>query len=385
MSFKELFEKYKDGTASQEEIKEVESEIEKNELINEYLAEQIELQLSNDLIHEENINAETSKVKKAVNKKLYKVVGLSVSIVITLLLLFNYVGLPLINSYYYNPNKGYNGQFIGQFFLDTAAFTELHFPGLITSSATAESLGFGKYNIEIRQDNMFKRDTLPYQGKIVRNKVENFSDGFYKFPYANAFHDASVLAYKQDKWDYDNTLKELEKLPETSYVSAYISFKEDLTLDEFVDLKKNNAELYFSWVAVRYTSKGGWINSQMGFEPTGNGLVIEEEAIDNDRYPCFELANCIENLNNLPAETLETHFKTLVKYMGDRSEFTEAFSVNDISPKLYEDALAYVEENGVKPYGVLVQGPSSDILKFAKSDIVNSISIDDVKASRYAK
>jgi len=42
MGFSEIFEKYKNGTASEEEILIVEEELEKNELINEYLSEGFE-------------------------------------------------------------------------------------------------------------------------------------------------------------------------------------------------------------------------------------------------------------------------------------------------------------------------------------------------------
>ena len=42
MRFKEIYEKYINGSASEEEIKIIEEEIEKNEIISEYLSQNIE-------------------------------------------------------------------------------------------------------------------------------------------------------------------------------------------------------------------------------------------------------------------------------------------------------------------------------------------------------
>ena len=60
MRFKEIYEKYINGSASEEEIKIIEEEIEKNEIISEYLSQNIEDDFLNkkDLFGEMRISKE---------------------------------------------------------------------------------------------------------------------------------------------------------------------------------------------------------------------------------------------------------------------------------------------------------------------------------------
>lgn len=86
MNFKEILERYKQGKATAEERRLVESELEKYEAIEGHFSEQ----LSDDLFIKEEAGEdnsdgglnETTSIKKLVNKRLAKVVMLSVLIVV---------------------------------------------------------------------------------------------------------------------------------------------------------------------------------------------------------------------------------------------------------------------------------------------------------------
>ena len=105
MTFRELLEKYKEGTLTEEEKKLVEDELEKNEAINDYLAENLDLTSSFNSTEEIQSDITTSKVRKTVNHRLLKVVALSVIIVFAILFSVKYIVSPLISSQYYNPTK----------------------------------------------------------------------------------------------------------------------------------------------------------------------------------------------------------------------------------------------------------------------------------------
>ena len=85
MNFKELLDRYKNGTATEEEIKLVKREIEKYEAIEEYLAEKMDLDFIS-LKEDEKLKEETIGIKKSVNRRLRRVVIASVSIVLAIIL-----------------------------------------------------------------------------------------------------------------------------------------------------------------------------------------------------------------------------------------------------------------------------------------------------------
>ena len=82
MTFRQLFEKYKNGTASPEEIALVEEELEKNEVINAYLASQLLEQPSLSLPPENT--PQLHQVKSSVRRKFWMMTALCCAIVLLL-------------------------------------------------------------------------------------------------------------------------------------------------------------------------------------------------------------------------------------------------------------------------------------------------------------
>ena len=104
MTFKEVFQRYKEGTASLEEIKFVEEELEKFELLEEYTLAQIDDSCPGlqELMTESDEN-EIRGIKKTVNRKLLKSILISFLAAAVLVLLSG----PICSRIFYNPNRGY--------------------------------------------------------------------------------------------------------------------------------------------------------------------------------------------------------------------------------------------------------------------------------------
>ena len=190
MSFKDLYEKYINNQASEEEKKIVEEEIEKNEIISEHLCNKIDDDLfnvnnsmdSNNLDENQQIkssnytnkNNEENVLLKNINRKIrnkfLKTILASVVIVISILVGSKYIVSPMMDSKYYNPSAPI-GDFTTQFLTDISVFTELHFPGIITSYTDDESLGYGKYNVKIGQNDIFKNTNTTYDGVINKGSL----------------------------------------------------------------------------------------------------------------------------------------------------------------------------------------------------------------------
>lgn len=388
MSFKEIFSKYQKGIATEEEKKLVEEELEKNDIINEYLSEKL---FSREAGNNDNAfinDGKVESVKKKIDKKLSKIVFKSIVITLVIIVMGKFIVIPTFNSYFYNPNGKGNyseKETVGEFFIKTAIFTNLHFPGYITNLGTeAIPKGYGVYDISINQQNLFSNDKK-FKGRLVRNNLLNPDTNLYLFPVVGIFYDKAdtiaVDSYNiegQSEEGLNYYREELKKLPETTLVSAFITFKEDLDLEQ---LEKVKNDIHINWIAVRGTS----YSTPIGFEPFGVGPVITKENYDEKKYPFLELANLEGNeIDN--KEKLETHFKSQLKYMKDSEEFLNSiFRVNDISREYYNDQLEYIEKNGVKSYGVLGHGTAKEILELTEKEYFNSIFVDDVKLSIFQK
>ena len=83
MNFHELLEKYKSNTATPEEIRMVEEELEKYESITEYYTDQMGENLNLDLLSETE-ESEIKNVKKHVNRKLRRNIFISILSILVL-------------------------------------------------------------------------------------------------------------------------------------------------------------------------------------------------------------------------------------------------------------------------------------------------------------
>ena len=272
MNFHELLEKYKSNTATPEEKRMVEEELEKYESITEYYTDQMGENLDLDLLSETE-ESEIKNVKKHVNRKIRRNIFIS----ILSMLVISAVVILIVNKNYYNPNSGIpTDQYgFGQFMMDTMAFTEVHSPGYAANTAEAVRDGLGSYQIQIRQNNHFTNKESVFTGKIIRGEFMDSSDSlinFWHFPSANCFafkegtlvwqESNGVEYHVQPQDDIQYQADALKELPKSSQVSAYFTFEKNLSLEEFDKLYKkwNNDE------ARKYSFL---------MQPFGRGLTIQ--------------------------------------------------------------------------------------------------------------
>lgn len=390
MRFRDIFYKYINGNANDDEVKIIENEIEKNELINNYLADKIEDDLIKKSI-KNNINNEIDKnrdnnkikeeevileVKKAINKKLLKVGLISASLVICLLISLKIIVSPIMNKIYYNPLENV-GENIKRMELDLEIFSELHFPGVTYFFDEYEALGFGKYDISLREQNYFQYKNNVYNGKVDKNKFE-ISNEFYKYPYKSAFSRDMVPFYQYPTDNDDNQIKELKELPEYIKVKANISFAKDLNMDEVLKLIRNT-DIDTYWVAIRSIGEEEQRFPHLGMVPSGSGIVLGQDDMYNDKYPYLELGWIKEK--DLNGRILEEHYKSLLSYMSDNKQFDKINLLYDRKSEYYKEALDYVSNNGIMSYGIVVSGTPKQILELRENTLVECINVSDLKLS----
>lgn len=392
MSFKNLLDKYKNGNASTEEIKLIEDELDKYEAIEEYLSESYDLDFGNE-ISTESINNESSFVKKRVNKKLRRMVLASVVIVFSILFLVSYIVSPIISSFYYNPAKKTVGKFYEDLYFDLKAFTEVNSPGYTITSASSDSLRFGKYNINFERLNLFDHQIKNVNVKIERNvRIGNsrdyFANSFVQFlDYSHPNSDNKIIDMQNE--EVINYIKELNSV---SYTSSYIILKKDLSLKEFDDLvKKYNNKISFKWAGVRTESQDKPEKYLSGFNPDYTNIQIDEDTADKNKYPYLQLGDYWLDVNrsngikpnDSMVEVYTKHFTSLLKYMIDREKAVAALDNNEVKSEYYKNALNYVNKNGINIYGFLIYGEARDLLKFVDDQNIKTIELKSVLSSKY--
>ena len=123
----------------------------------------------------------------------------------------------------------------------------------------------------------------------------------------------------------------------------------------------------------------------IGFNPNFNDEPSSTKHPDPEKYPLFNLVDFYDTLNmsdrdfsELISEAYGTHFKSRLTYLRNREEFVDIFDYNSYKTDFYDDALAYIDEHGVKTYGVLVFGTAKDLSESIKEIPYDSLYINKV-------
>jgi len=386
--FLESFERFRNGTATEEETAIVREEISKHEAIEAYLTEQLD-----QAIPSAGEDMDVAAGKRIARRVRFKMVSV-VLIVLFGIAALSAAAVAVCNAYYYDPNKGigpvYGGD--GQLLIDMWAFSELHSPGYMTVWAEAWRDGPGSYEVRIRQNSLFTGLQETASERIVRGRVLGNDDrtpnDYWHFPIGNAFgyREGSVLRVDEDGTEYRAPAAEdlawqieaLGELPASSRAAVYVTFAHDLPLEAFAELYHVwNSQVGFLYAAV--TSADGYMPNTVGFSPDGSGIVLENGP---EEYPYFQLSGHYEELQSDPAAAWEQHFRAIVSYLAGRSQFLETMaSVNGISPNYYNEVLDYIDQNGMQIYGVLITGSAADIRSFLESEDYLDFYVDGVRLS----
>ncbi|MBM6925112.1 anti sigma factor C-terminal domain-containing protein [Pseudoflavonifractor phocaeensis] len=398
MMFRELLEKYKNGTATQEERALVEAELEKSEAIADYLAEGLDaLEWSGEAL--DTSGAEVKKVKRAVNRRLRGAALWAAAIVLAVVLAARFVVDPLVSSFYYQPNAQTVGQEeYGDALYDLTALYSLLVPGQTVTEVQTRDQGFGRYALTYQTEDWLTGETgqvsrtmLPGEYGTVGWITPTTQGGFDLLTMEAIAEEGRGLSgsdYSQELVDY------LSQLPETSYLAVWVHFPERLNPIGFAQLEAAynsycaRGILSFRWAAVQAAEDNQRL---MGYQ-TQDCPCLEARP-DQERYPMFSYTQMWEEMAErgfteesavqFEGSAAKRHFMTLLSYLADRPEAVEALGGSADSLDL-QGALDYVTEHGVQIYGALVYAQPSALLRMWEDGVIDGLSIQRVLPSRYS-
>lgn len=391
MKFKELMEKYENGTATEDEKKLVQQEIEKYEAIEEHLTGSLDMDFTS--AHGDIKKPEASmNLRKTMARRLRKEVVLAVSAAFLLVFGGSYVLAPAIASrLYYDPSRTTIGTQSPDLYFDLAARMELNNPGQsLISPVFIDRTGFGEYQIGYDTGHQFtgEEDRISYtvrRGRTVGSIADFFVESGFKFLSIRSpehFDSPQLIASQKER-----VLGHIQQLSPVAYVSASLTFEEDLTMEQLHALESAYPGLRIIWAGIRTSPPGESARNLTGFRLDHDTSTPSMDKPDESRYPAFYFFEWM--LRNNPGsqpksywpEGYRLHYTSLLRYMVDRVEAVDALELPEKS-EYYKSALDYVEEHGVKAFGVVVYGSAQSISELVEGESIRTLEVDQVLASR---
>ena len=427
MTYRQILDKYKKNALPEEKQKEVAADIEKYEAISDYLYEESEIPDINEAFSEPNENtcgcngsgcdpgpagsitdsaqrAEdfTAVVNRSIRKAFLKL-GITVFAAAALLILFVQFILPgIVDNFYYDPTERVSqptDSFIeNRMSRDIGTYTELVMPETHRTDVTAESLGYGKYNISIHQNLSYTGFFSTATGEVTRGKLRLFNEDILRKPTGNAFGWSQIYVDFKNGEYLTKSLTELYKItdehmkndveegeimhgaagsPEQSLETikglrddmpyyAYVTFERMLDfsqVEKIIDpADKDDFMITEPWLAVdTYPRSNAPDGSSYGYITTlpKIGFIVQDQD------------NVSEN-----EELQQKHFTDMLDYMAEQTDFLKMF---DEDPQTFADASQLIKKNGLHIYGMGCTVSKSTMLKLMEFDNVREIYVKNIQ------
>lgn len=246
-----------------------------------------------------------------------------------------------------------------QISLDWSVYSELTIPAFKRDYVDVVEKGYGKYNIEICQTVSRNGKFKNILGEITRGKMMLYDTNTFQMSPSNAFTDGSMK---------EGTLTErLAELEDDEQYIGYVSFDKDLSFDELQDFLKEVEYENPEWCGVR-TSNERSTNKKYGHTMQGSGVMLN--GWNQKEYPNLVTVNENSSENIRKEDWCRMHFQSMLKYLRDQKEFSELVEADEME---LDEAVKYVEKNGMNYYGIAVVTSKEKLLKIAESERVADI------------
>lgn len=267
-------------------------------------------------------------------------------------------------------------------------YSELFCPGQRYLSINSLHTGFATYLLSMTRLDDAPQETFTETLTLKKGQLQ-VPQGFWKVP---AWYDLYPnFASMSEDWVYYqmDVLKErMEVLPPYLLLSAYVTFREDISVLELLEFRdkftEGNAitapQNTVLWMAVRHEDPSGESGTLCGMSAGGSAILAPEM---NKTYPCFDdhaaykETNQLSVVESIRAKILEERFVSLLRYSDDQLQKGRGIGVSG-EEDYYQNAIAYVEENGVKVYGCYIVATPQRICEMMDWENIGCIVADQI-------
>ena len=317
-----------------------------------------------------DMEAELKKMRKSLRRRNWKIISISLILAAAILIGTVNYGIPALENLYWNPNTISYGTLSTDLEMTFYAYCNVFNSSRTVLDIHTARTGFATYSLTLESlsydtgKRSFGHATLE-KGKLTVQ--DGFWDDFNARYVGNNIRDTS----KDD-------MHVLLQLPDYIRVGCYVTFREDITMEEALalnryliqDIQDTRNSTNIQWLAVRHQEKAY-------ARPCGLTLHGSYGLFDavNTYYPYFSgttldaSGEVLDMELRSEAERAEERFKSLLRYLHDQQQKGEGIEVPE-HPTYYADALSYVEENGVNIYGCYVIASAKRLLEINEMDNV---------------
>jgi len=366
MTFRELLEKYKNQTATPEERKQVEAELEKYNALTEYLLEQDVDMEGEDLAGQQE---ELQKIDRSMKKRGRRIIAIAVVIACVVMGALTAFQPAISKVIWYDPTERDFQQYSYDISCHLAVLAELTMPEVQMESVMITEKGWGQYDLQVQQREWSSGEYLWEDGTVTRGKIQ-LKSNVYQYSVINAFSRGTAEFGNSVMTESAKAKAALADLPEYLKMEAYVSLGKDWTMEELENFAAQQ-EGYLGWVGVRTSTEDRQLLPLMGFDADSSGYIWENV---DAAYPFYELSMH----EDVPlAEAWEKHFLALLQYSIDHGDFYARLNQSNGHGGICQMVQEYVTENGVKTYGFLYYGTPAEMRKLLENEDVEGIDVTD--------
>lgn len=366
MTFRELLEKYKNQTATPEERKQVEAELEKYNALTEYLLEQDVDMEGEDLAGQQE---ELQKIDRSMKKRGRRIIAIAVVIACVVMGALTAFQPVISKVIWYDPTEQDLQQYSYDISCHLAVLAELTMPEVQMESVMITEKGWGQYDLQVQQREWSSGEYLWEDGTVTRGKIQ-LKSNVYQYSVINAFSRGTAEFGNSVMTESAEAKAALADLPEYLKMEAYVSLGKDWTMEELENFAAQQ-DGYLGWVGVRTSPEDQQLLPLMGFDADSSGYIWENV---DAAYPFYELSMH----EDVPlAEAWEKHFLALLQYSIDHGDFYARLNQSNDHGSTCQMVQEYVTENGVKTYGFLYYGTPAEMRKLLENEDVEGIDVTD--------
>ncbi|HHW38008.1 MAG TPA: hypothetical protein GXX18_12315 [Bacillales bacterium] len=175
----------------------------------------------------------------------------------------------------------------------------------------------------------------------------------------------------------------LERLPEGTVVSAYLSFAELIETKKVLQLFEGK-EMDLIWLAVDTGLEGK--NEQIIFDPIGfpsfpiwhdDDMILDSREVKKGLFGSKIVSEGHSSPDYIAGDqdVLHKQFLKTLYFLKDHERKANNFYFGKLE---LSKRIDYLETNGFKHYGVVITGPTKEILKLREEPWVEGLKVDEV-------
>lgn len=220
---------------------------------------------------------------------------------------------------------------------------------------------------ELEVDFLFSLMALPERTEIGRSSQSG-----------KVFIHPKVDEYTVSDWN------QLERLPEGTVVSAYVSFSELLETRE-VEAMFTDREMHLLWMAVdtgvEVIRDLGWVSHPIGFPSSpiwhDDDMILESR----EESGSFWFGSVSESYSSPTyeegdQEILHEQFMKTLVFLQEHESKANRLTFHSLD---LEEQINYLENHGILHYGAVVTGPTKEILDLREEPFIESLLVDEVE------